>query len=50
MKDLNKLIFCEWCLKMKPWSVLHQYRGELLAVCPECKEYLIRSQNGTKEP
>lgn len=40
-----KLIFCECCKEMKPWSTFYrglQSRGELTAVCPACKEYLER--------
>lgn len=38
-----KPIFCECCKEMKPWSTLYrglQSRGELMAVCPACKEHL----------
>lgn len=39
----SKLIFCECCKEMKPWSTLYrglQSRGELTAVCPACKGLL----------
>lgn len=38
-----KLIFCECCGEMKPWSTVYrglQSRGEMMAVCPACKEHL----------
>ena len=40
---MPKLIFCECCKEMKPWSTIYhglQSRGELWAVCPACKKYL----------
>lgn len=43
-----KLIFCECCGKMKPWSTIYrglQSRGNLMAVCPACKEYLKQLDN-----
>lgn len=39
------LILCECCGKYKHWSTIYrglQSRGNLMAVCPACKEYLER--------
>ena len=38
-----KLILCEHCGNLKPWSTIYyglQSRGNLMAVCPACKKYL----------
>lgn len=50
MKSL-KLIFCECCGEMKPWSTIYkgmQSKGNLMAVCPGCKEYLERKDKEAK--
>jgi hypothetical protein len=45
------LVFCECCGKYRPWSTIYrgpQSRGELMAVCPECKEYLEHEDKEAK--
>lgn len=47
----NKLILCELCGKKKYWSTIYRglfSRGEIMAVCPECKDYLKRKEKETK--
>ena len=46
MKNKERvLVFCECCGEIKTWSTIYyglQSRGNFMAVCPACKEYLRR--------
>lgn len=45
------LVLCEYCGEYKPWSTIYrglQSRGNIMAVCPACKEYLERKDKEAK--
>ena len=52
MKNKERvLVLCECCGEYKHWSTLYrgwQSRGNLMAVCPACKEYLERKDKEAK--
>ena len=51
MMKRPELIFCECCFERKPWSTIYrglQSRGNVMAVCPSCKEYLERKDREAK--